>query len=176
MASTHRFAVLLRGVNVGRANRIAMSDFAAVLASLGASDVRTLLNSGNAVCSWPGTASRLAAATHDALVAQLDLDVEVQVRDAAQIAAVLRQNPLRDIASDPSRYLVAFLGGVPSSDALERLVSDDEIWALQGTELYLWMPPGVAESALNRQLQKGVLGVPWTARNWTTVEKLDALL
>ncbi|MFN8169536.1 MAG: DUF1697 domain-containing protein [Candidatus Nanopelagicales bacterium] len=53
---TTRCAVLLRGVNVGKGNRIAMSDFTAVLATTGATDVRTLLNS--ATRSAPADAAR----------------------------------------------------------------------------------------------------------------------
>ncbi len=40
---------LLRGINVGRAKRIAMAELRELIEALGFSDVRTLLNSGNAV-------------------------------------------------------------------------------------------------------------------------------
>ncbi|MFN8169537.1 MAG: hypothetical protein U0S36_12215 [Candidatus Nanopelagicales bacterium] len=45
----------------------------------------------------------------------------------------------------------------------------DEVWQVHGRELYLWLPAGIAESAVNKQLMRGVLGVTWTARNWSTV-------
>jgi uncharacterized protein (DUF1697 family) len=44
-----RFVVLLRGVNVGKGNRVAMVEFKESLEGLGYTDVKTLLNSGNAV-------------------------------------------------------------------------------------------------------------------------------
>jgi len=42
---------LLRGINVGKAKRIAMADLRALIEGLGYTDVRTLLNSGNVVFS-----------------------------------------------------------------------------------------------------------------------------
>ena len=44
-----KYAALLRGINVGKAKRLAMADLKAIVESLGHRDVRTLLNSGNVV-------------------------------------------------------------------------------------------------------------------------------
>ena len=44
-----RHVALLRGINVGRAKRIAMADLRALVEGLGFGEVRTLLNSGNAI-------------------------------------------------------------------------------------------------------------------------------
>ena len=52
---------LLRGINVGKAKRIAMADLRALVESLGYSDVRTLLNSGNIV--FVATAAKARNAT-----------------------------------------------------------------------------------------------------------------
>ena len=50
-----RYIALWRGINVGKAKRLAMADLKALLAELGATDVATLLNSGNAVFDAPKT-------------------------------------------------------------------------------------------------------------------------
>ncbi|HSD71146.1 MAG TPA: DUF1697 domain-containing protein, partial [Thermoanaerobaculia bacterium] len=42
-----RHVALIRGINVGRAKRVAMADLRALVGDLGYGDVRTLLNSGN---------------------------------------------------------------------------------------------------------------------------------
>lgn len=44
-----RYVALLRGINVGRAKRVAMADLRALVEGLGFHSVRTLLNSGNVV-------------------------------------------------------------------------------------------------------------------------------
>lgn len=177
--TSHRVALLLRGVNVGRGNRIAMADLARIVAEAGATDVRTLLASGNAVCTTSSDADRLAAAVHDRLVAGLGLDVPVVARTAAEIDAVVAHDPLGSVATDPSRTLVVFLERAPSADAvaaLEAVDRGDEVWELHGRELHLWLPVGIADSAVNKALMKGVLGVVWTGRNWSTVRRIQAAL
>ena len=101
MASPARVAVLLRGVNVGRAKRIAMSDFAALLRDLGVTDVRTLLNSGNAVGTTSLTAARLAAAVEEALEERVGFTCDVVARTKEEIAAALAHDPLGEVATDP---------------------------------------------------------------------------
>ena len=44
---------LLRGVNVGRGNRVAMADLRATVAACGFTDVTTVLASGNVVFTTP---------------------------------------------------------------------------------------------------------------------------
>jgi uncharacterized protein (DUF1697 family) len=174
-----RVALLLRGVNVGRGNRIAMRDLARVVADAGATDVRTLLNSGNAVCTTAHDADALAGRVHDRLVAELGLDVPMVARTAGQIDAVVALAPLAAVADDPSRTLVVFLDRAPDRAALARLTatpSGEEVWEVHGRELHLWLPAGVADSAVNKALMKGVLGVTWTGRNWATVLRIQAAL
>jgi len=174
-----RAAILLRGVNVGRGNRIAMADFARAVADAGASDVRTLLNSGNAVCTTHVDADGLAARVRERLVTDLALDVPVIARTADSIDDVVALDPLAAVADDPSRTLVVFLDRAPDAaalDALAAVASGDEVWAVHGRELHLWLPAGVADSAVNKALMKGVLGVTWTGRNWSTVLKIQAAL
>jgi len=179
MASPGRVVVLLRGVNVGRAKRIAMSDFAAILTDLGATDVRTLLNSGNAVGTTALPPARLGPAVGSAIEERLGFRCDVVVRTRAQVESVVALDPLAEVATDPSRYLVVFLGRTPSHDALARLRAIDaapEQWVHDGEELYLWMPSGVADSVVSQHLAKGVLGVTWTARNVATVRRILAAM
>jgi uncharacterized protein (DUF1697 family) len=179
MAPPGRVVVLLRGVNVGRAKRIAMADFAAILTDLGATEVRTLLNSGNAVCTTGLSAARLGPAVGSAIEGRLGFRCDVVVRTRAQVEAVVALDPLAEVATDPSRYLVAFLGSTPSDEALERLRAIDaapEQWVHDGDELYLWVPAGVADSVVSQHLAKGVLGVTWTGRNVATVRKILAAM
>ena len=48
-ARMKRHIALLRGINVGKAKRVPMADLRALMQGLGHANVRTLLNSGNAV-------------------------------------------------------------------------------------------------------------------------------
>ena len=65
-----RLIALLRGINVGKAKRIAMADVRALFADLGFTEVATLLNSGNVVFTAEkvvGAAARLEFANEKEL-------------------------------------------------------------------------------------------------------------
>lgn len=86
-----RYVALFRGINVGKAKRIAMADLRTLLAKLGYTDVRTLLNSGNAVFTADTTASReLGATIRSAVHEKLGVDAHVIVKSAKEIAAIER--------------------------------------------------------------------------------------
>ena len=66
------YVAFLRGINVGRAKRIAMADLRVLLEGLGYTGVRSVLNSGNVVFEAAGTtALEAAAAIEEALVLKL---------------------------------------------------------------------------------------------------------
>ncbi len=178
MAST-RCVALLRGINVGRAKRVAMADLRSLVEGLGFTEVRTLLNSGNVVFTsagrgWQGAAPRI----EQALAAQLGVASRVTVLSAAEMAKVVADNPLLGVARDPSRLLVAALAD-PGDRALLAPLSQQD-WAPEALALgervaYLWCSEGILASRLAESLGR-VLRDGSTARNWATILKLHALL
>jgi uncharacterized protein (DUF1697 family) len=166
---------LIRGINVGRAKRVAMADLSALFEDLGYSDVRTLLNSGNIVFTAPGdSAVNSAARIEEALSTRLGVSAKVLVLTAGELATVVDDNPLGKIASDPSRLLVTFLGKPEVRTQLELLVEEDwspEVLALGVRVAYLWCPDGVMASRLVKAVGR-ILGDNTTTRNWATVMKL----
>ena len=173
-----RRVALLRGINVGRAKRVAMAELRALVEELGYRDVRTLLNSGNVVFTAPAAAHGDAAARiEQALVARLGVPSRVTVLTAAELAAAVAANPLLDVASNPSRLLVAFLADPADRQKLQPLTRQDwapEALALGPRVAYLWCPPGVLASKLSEAVGRA-LGDAVTTRNWATVTKLHSL-
>jgi uncharacterized protein (DUF1697 family) len=171
---TARCAVLLRGVNVGKHNRIAMADFRALLTGLGAADVKTLLQSGNAaVTAVPdGLAERVETALRD----KLGLGVRVLVRTGAELDAVVAACPWPERAeANPKMLHVAFLEHPADPDTVAAFGlrhGDDEI-ALGEKDLYLSYATTSFDSPINKVLTK-LSGVAST-RNWNTVLKLQEL-
>lgn len=172
-----RVAALLRGVNVGGKNRVAMPALRELLAGLGFTDVETLLQSGNAVFG----AGRASPATiegrvEDALRDHMQLDVTVMVRTYAQLASIVDGNPFAtEATTDPGKLLVSFLAEEPARGRLADIDAralEPERFRLIGRELYLWCPGGVGRSRLVQALSDRKLGVAATARNWNTVTKL----
>lgn len=174
-----RQAALLRGINVGRAKRVAMADLRSLVEGLGYTDVRTLLNSGNVVYTAPHEAPGDAAARiEEALVAKLGVSSRVTVLTAEEVAAVVADNPLVDVGTDPSRLLVTVLTDPAGRSALEPLAREDwapEVLALGTRVAYLWCPEGLLASRLPEAVGR-VLGDRATTRNWATMLKLHALL
>src|SRR5437868_6655981 len=108
--SKQRLVALLRGINVGRAKRVAMADLRKVLSDMGYGNVRTLLNSGNVVFDCNGAdAAHCAAQIEEALVLKLGVPAKVTVIEAEQLAEIVRENSLQGVADDYSRLLVAVL-------------------------------------------------------------------
>jgi len=177
MAATRQIA-LLRGINVGRAKRVAMADLRALFESLGYREVRTLLNSGNVVFTPSGkSAAATGARIEKALVSELDLVSRVFVLDAAELAAAIAENPLGKIAHDPSRLLLAVTATVADHAKLGPLAK--QVWkpdalAVGKRVAYLWCADGLIASKLVQAANRA-LGDAVTMRNWATMNKLLAL-
>ena len=167
-----RSVVLLRGVNVGGHNRIAMADLRTLLEGIGCRDVQTYVQSGNGVVDHDGPPQQLERDVARAL-ADRGLPVPVMVRTGEELARVVEASPWTDL--DPKHFHVAFLSGEPDPakvaaidhEALlpERVVVGDRV-------LYLDFAHGAGRSTGLDRLR---LGVDATARNWRTVLALRDL-
>lgn len=170
--------VLIRGINVGRAKRLAMADLRALVTELGYRDARTLLNSGNIVFTVPATARGDAGdRIEKAIAARLGVSARVTVLTAEELAAIVRKNPLGEVADDPSRLLVAVFNNPADRARLEPLAKEDwspEALALGARVAYLWCAGGILQSRLAQAVGRA-LGDAVTSRNWTTMTKLHAL-
>lgn len=172
-----RQVALLRGINVGKANRISMADLRSLVGSLGYTDVRTHLQSGNVVFDSTDARTATGPAIEAALATEVGLAVSVVVRTAKQLAAVVAADPLAGVVNDPSRYFVNFLGEKPPAPALAALLDldlDPELLRHDGLHIYQWIPGGALASGVTPARWKS-LGVTVTARNWRTVTALRAM-
>ncbi len=173
------FTALLRGINVGRAKRIAMADLRRLIAELGYADVRTLLNSGNVVFAAKSPdAARHARAIRPAIEREFGFTASVIVVTAADLAAILLENPLRGVADDPARHLVAFVQGPDALDAARPLLArswSPEAFAIGERAAYLWCAGGVLDSEILKAFTR-LTGDTATTRNWTTVSKIQTII
>jgi len=176
---TRKHVALIRGINVGRAKRVAMADLRALVVDLGYGDVRTLLNSGNVVFTVPASArSEPASRIERAITSRLGISARVTVLTRAELAAVVAENPLVGVASEPSRLLVTVLTDPADRKRLLPLARQDwapDVLAVGARVAYLWCPKGMLESRLADAVSR-LLGDGATTRNWATVTKLHALV
>jgi uncharacterized protein (DUF1697 family) len=170
---------LFRGINVGKANRIAMADLKAMFESLGFRDVRTLLNSGNVVFeAGRGAAKTNAKRIAAALAERIGVTANVLVIDATALDAIIAENPLAKRIDDPSRLLVGFFLADIDPNPLEALKREfpKELFSLGAHACYLWCPNGILESRLATALVGAKFRDLVTTRNWATILKLQAMV
>lgn len=174
-----KFVVLLRGVNVGKGNRVPMAELRSLLEDQGFAEVRTLLNSGNAVCAHQAqSADQHAASIRAALASSLSVNVLVVVKSSTEFATAVAENTLAPDAEDYARFLVAFAQepqALQELTALQPLLHKEERFHVGSQAAYLHCGRGILESKAAIALH-GKLGRSVTTRNWATVLKIHALL
>lgn len=177
------YVALLRGINVGGKNKVPMQTLRELLAGLDCTDVRTHLQSGNAVFRHPrADPAELTTSLEARITEELGLTIRCLVRDGAGLQRVVDHNPFDMDAIDPSRFLVTFLSEPPAQErltAIDPAAHAPEEFRLADseapTEIYLHLPDGIHKSRLALLFTDKKLGVTATARNWNTVLKLTAM-
>ena len=104
------YVAFLRGINVGGNKMVAMAELRAMLEALGFTDVKTLLQSGNAV--FRGAAkppAKLEQQLEAATAKRIGVTCDYHVRTAAELREAIDANPLTaEAKKDPARLLVSF--------------------------------------------------------------------
>jgi uncharacterized protein (DUF1697 family) len=170
-----RYVALLRGINLGSRNRIAMPALREALEEAGFEDVQTYVQSGNVVLTSSGKADAVARKCERVIAERFGLEIPVVVRTRAELSRIVKRNPLGKVATEPKRYQVSFLSQkLPAKVVreLEAVAAPEERVVAAGREVYAWHPAGVARSKLWAKLAGKGLGVTATSRNWATVEAL----
>lgn len=169
--------VLLRGINVGGANKLSMRDLKACLEGAGYRDVETYLQSGNVVLSGMAEASVIRGA----IKAATGLDVPVLARDALAWQAMVSANPLPSRTGAAGEMLHATLLDGPVDPAellagLEKYRAMDELIEVGPGAVYLFCPSGYGRSRLTNTTIERLAACPATTRNWRTVLALVDLI
>ena len=99
------------------------------------------------------------------------------VKSAKELSAILVENPIKEEASERSRFLVAFVQDTKALHglaAVESLIVPPEQFAVGKNAAYLLCAKGILESKAAEALL-GKAGRSATTRNLATVLKLEAL-
>jgi len=171
---------LLRAVNLGAHNKIAMRDLLGLVEGLGLTDGRTLLQSGNVVFRGDArTPAALEAAFEAAATKRLGLETDFFVRTAREWQAVIAGNPFpKDAMERPGHLVLMCLKDAPNRaavTALEQAIKGREVVRASGRHAYFVYPDGMGRSRLTSALIEKKLGTRGTSRNWNTVLKIGAL-
>ncbi len=163
------YIALLRAVNVGGTGKLAMTDLKAVCEQAGFAQVRTYIASGNVIFHSGKSAAQVKEALQDGLFDFTGKAIDVIIRTASEMNAVLAANPFPDKAGN--RTVAIFLDEPPPENALE-LVSNQttEVLQLGVREIYVHYGDGMGDSKLKIPAARA-----GTARNMNTVAKLAAM-
>lgn len=175
------YIALLRGINVSGKNAIRMSDLQASFSGLGFADVRTYLQSGNAVFRTEKKSDevKLASVITTRIKQDFGHAVTVLVISSKELEHVINSNPLRPkVGGDEKLFHCTFLAepvSAASFKALKLPAAEGERAVLVGKAVLLHCPHSYGNSKLNNNYFERALGVSATTRNWRTVLALQKL-
>jgi uncharacterized protein (DUF1697 family) len=180
-----RYVALLRGINVGGRNRVAMADLRQIAASLGHTEIATYIQSGNLVFTSPDdSAVGLADALEQEIARSLAVRPAVVVLSRADLAQVIADNPFPG-ESNPKCLHALFRREEMTEDAVAAIAGAEQKARAKGSQdeaivvgrtLFLRTPDGLGRSELAAQLARVGSQAAGTARNWATVTRLLAML
>ena len=171
------FIAMLRGVNVGGHQKLNMEALRSLCTRLGLQDVQSYIQSGNLVFRDDGADPRvLAHRLQAAIEGKFGFKPGIILRTAAELRRVVAKNPFAGRAGiEPSRLLVVFLAEKPTPEAcaeVSALPSEPEEHILNGRELYVYYPNGMARPKIPPARIEKMLQCVSTGRNWNTVNRL----
>ena len=180
-----RYVALLRGINVGGRNKVAMADLRQVAESLGHTEVATYIQSGNLVFTNTGDNTvALADALEQEIARSLAVRPAVVVLSRADLAQVIAYNPFPG-ESNPKALHAVFhrepitgetIAAVADAEQKAQAKGSRDEAAVVGCTLFMRTPDGLGRSELAAQLARSVTKTAGTARNWATVNRLLEML
>lgn len=168
---------MLRGVNVGGHNKIQMEALREIYMSMGLQDARSYIQSGNMIFrTRERDLNLLAKKIRAAIERSAGIRCEVILRSAEELRDAIARNPFgKRRGIEPRKLLISFLASDPGSEAraaLAKLKTEPEELRLDGREMYIYFPNGMARPKMSWTAVERTLKTPFTGRNWNTVTKL----
>lgn len=170
-----KYAAFLRGINVGGKTIIKMEELRKAFSSLGLTDVKTYIQSGNVVFETDETDEAKLTKQIENAVETNFFKTPVMIRSIDEIKDAIANNPFADEQFEDKLFHIVFLAEKLSDEKAEMLLSnnrDTEKFAVRNREVYCLLRDGVADSLLGKKFIDNKLKVAATARNWRTVNKI----
>lgn len=169
---------LLRGINVGGKNLLPMKEFAEILNFMGATHVKTYIQSGNAVFkSEPKNSTIIVSKIEREIFERKGFKTNVSLLELGEMEEAVAENPFPGTVVEPKSLHLYFLSDNPRNSDLgkaEIMKTQFEQCVLIGKIFYLHAPDGIGRSKLASNVER-LMGVQATARNWRTVSKVLSL-
>jgi len=168
------YVILLRGVMPTGKNKVPMAQLREALAKDGFGNVRTYIQSGNALVDTDLSAKDVEKRAHDLIQQHIGADLAVVARTGLQLQKVLDENPFIK-GYDISRvFFVSFAETPPAQkvkDLLAQEFSPEKLVVIK-TAAYMYIPGTYGSGKLSNNFLEKKLGVSATTRNFNTLSKL----
>lgn len=177
----HRYIALLRGINVSGKNLIKMDALRQSCASIGFSDIKTYIQSGNIVFnSSESDLLRLETLLAQQIEADFSCVVPVLIRTAEQLKQIVENNPfLKEADKEAAYWHITFLASPPNKSdwqsILDKKQSEEAIY-LSEEAVYLYCPNGYGKTKLDNTFLEKKLKTKATTRNGKTCEELVKII
>ncbi len=179
-----RYVALLRGINIGAANRIRMDALRRLFEGAGFSGVETYIQSGNVLFDASEAEDEARRKIEYALTDGADIHTTAVLRTAQELNAIVSGSPFsadeieraQRANTDGESFYVCLLPEPVSNAALAALAAvppEGDRFEIVGRDIYLLLVRSIRLSKLAIRLQKLLPGV--TVRNWNTISKLSEL-
>lgn len=173
------YIALFRGMNIGGKNIVRMDELRSILERLGLNDIKTYLQSGNAVFRSDETdAPKLADRISEAIEKKRGFKPRALLLEEKDLEKAIESNPFPEAESNPKALALMFPFSPPADPdfkTLDDLKTKTEKYKLIGNVFYLFAPDGFGRSKLATGVEK-CLRVPTTGRNWRTVRGIREML
>jgi uncharacterized protein (DUF1697 family) len=171
------YIALFRGINVGGNNILPMKDLSGILEAMGCENIRTYIQSGNAVFrAKKEKAGSIAGEISSRVLESRGFMPKVLLLELSELQDAVENNPFN--IEDGKALHFFFLNSHPDNPDLKKLMavkSRSEEFQLHKKVFYLYAPDGIGRSKLAVKVEQ-CLGTPVTARNWNTVNKLVSMV
>lgn len=178
--SPTRYVALLRGINVGGKNLVAMPALRSCFEAHGFENVSSYIQSGNVLFETSRSSRDLVREIEALLLAEFRLPLVVFLRSHAHLRATVVGAP-RGFGEDPEKYLcdVVFLRApLTASAAIKDFPTKEGVDTVAAGKGVLYISRVRAKAVQSRLSRVASLSIykSMTIRNWNTTTKLLALL
>lgn len=168
---------ILRGINVSGQKLIKMDALKKMYESLGFTNVKHYVQSGNIIFSSETVkADSLAEKISSQVERDFGFQVPVLVMTKEELQKIIDENPFaRNAERDLSALYVTFLDGSLGEfdqSAIESVLQNGEAIHFGSNVVYLFCPGGYGRTKLSNTFLERKLKLKATTRNWKTTNKL----
>ena len=168
---------LLRGINVGGNKIIKMDKLRDIYVSLGYSDVKTYIQSGNVIFLTSEVDNKnIETQISNEIFKVCGFDVKVVVRNVEEFTKIIDECNFINIQSIDTKNLYISVLAEPSlvSDytKIEKIRQIKESIYITDEAVYIYCPDGYRNTKLNNNFLEKVLKVNITTRNWNSMKEI----